>query len=70
MPHVVLFGDFIFDNRAYTGREPHVITHSRTASAVMARDAARCRRRHDECHTGAGPGLAGTQNALISTART
>src|SRR3954469_8445635 len=27
MPHVVLFGDSIFDNRAYTGREPDVITH-------------------------------------------
>ena len=27
MPHVVLFGDSIFDNRAYTRREPDVITH-------------------------------------------
>jgi hypothetical protein len=27
MPHLVLFGDSIFDNRAYTGREPDVITH-------------------------------------------
>lgn len=27
MPHIVLLGDSIFDNRAYTGREPDVITH-------------------------------------------
>ncbi|MEN3337258.1 MAG: hypothetical protein V7647_934 [Acidobacteriota bacterium] len=30
MPHVVLLGDSIFDNRAYTGREPDVITHLRS----------------------------------------
>jgi hypothetical protein len=27
MPHIVLLGDSIFDNRSYTGREPDVITH-------------------------------------------
>jgi hypothetical protein len=27
--HVVLLGDSIFDNAAYTGREPDVITHLR-----------------------------------------
>ncbi len=29
MPHIVLLGDSIFDNRAYTGREPDVIAHVR-----------------------------------------
>jgi hypothetical protein len=29
VPHIVLLGDSIFDNRAYTGREPDVITHLR-----------------------------------------
>jgi hypothetical protein len=27
MSHLVLLGDSIFDNRAYTGREPDVLTH-------------------------------------------
>jgi hypothetical protein len=27
--HIILLGDSIFDNRAYTGREPDVITHLR-----------------------------------------
>lgn len=30
MPHVVLLGDSIFDNGAYTGRDPDVITHLRS----------------------------------------
>ena len=29
MPHIVLLGDSIFDNRSYTGREPDVVTHLR-----------------------------------------
>jgi hypothetical protein len=29
LPHVALLGDSIFDNRAYTGGEPDVITHLR-----------------------------------------
>ena len=28
-PHIVLLGDSIFDNRAYTGGEPDVVTHLR-----------------------------------------
>ena len=27
VPHIVLLGDSIFDNRAYTGREPDVVSH-------------------------------------------
>ena len=30
MPHVVLFGDSIFHSRAYTAREPDVISHLQT----------------------------------------
>jgi hypothetical protein len=30
MPHVALLGDSIFDNAAYTGGEPDVVTHLRT----------------------------------------
>lgn len=29
MTHIVLLGDSIFDNRAYTGRDPDVVTHLR-----------------------------------------
>ena len=29
MPHIVLLGDSIFDNRSYTGTEPDVLTHLR-----------------------------------------
>jgi hypothetical protein len=30
MPHLVLLGDSVFDNGAYTGREPEVIEHLRS----------------------------------------
>jgi hypothetical protein len=32
--HIVLVGDSIFDNRAYTGREPDVVSHLHTILPV------------------------------------
>ena len=37
MPHIVLLGDSIFDNRSYTGREPDVVTHLRAMLPEGAR---------------------------------
>ena len=37
MTHIVLLGDSIFDNRAYTGGEPDVVTHLRRLIGDRAR---------------------------------
>ena len=37
MPHIVLLGDSIFDNRTYTGTEPDVVTHLRAMLPEGAR---------------------------------
>ena len=37
MPHIVMLGDSIFDNRSYTGTEPDVVTHLRAMLPEAAR---------------------------------
>ena len=49
MPHIVLLGDSIFDNRSYTGAEPDVVTHLRAmlpegaSATLLATDGATTR---------------------------
>jgi len=49
VPHIVLLGDSIFDNRSYTGAEPDVVTHLRAmlpegaSATLLATDGATTR---------------------------